>query len=93
MSPFTADDINPETQAIVAGDPWLIFPVLQPSNEISRPLVGRNDVIPHNAAGHLSEPPISLPIPKIDPPPPINDPSPPDEPPTSRKGSYGLPQQ
>ena len=58
---------------------------------MSLPFVGRNDAIPHSAAGHLSEPPMSLPTPKMDPPPPINDPSPPDDPPTSRLQSYGLP--
>ena len=50
---------------------------------MSLPFVGRNEEIPHKAAGHRSDPPMSLPIPKIDPPPPINDPSPPEEPPTS----------
>ena len=92
MRPLTADDMKPDTHGIVAGDPWVIFPALQPRSEMSLPLVGRNDDIPHNAAGHLSDPPMSLPTPKIDPPPPINEPSPPDEPPTSRVGSYGLPQ-
>ena len=58
---------------------------------MSLPFVGRKDVIPHKAAGHLRDPPKSLPTPKTDPPPPIKEPSPPEEPPTSRVGSYGLP--
>ena len=84
--------MNPDTHAIVGGEIWLMFPAWHPRREISLPFVGRNDAMPHNAAGHLNEPPISLPTPKMDPPPPISDPSPPDEPPTSRSGSYGLPE-
>ena len=61
-------------------------------SEISLPFVGRNDEIPHKAAGQRSDPPMSLPIPSMEPPPPIRDPSPPDEPPTSLKQSYGLPE-
>ena len=93
MSPATDDDINPDTAGITACDVWLMFPVSHPSNEMSLPVVGRNDAKPHNAAGHLNVPAKSLPIPRIDPPPPINEPSPPDEPPTSRLGSYGLPKR
>ena len=92
-SPVTDEDINPETQAMVACCVWLTSPVSHPSNEMSLPCVGLNDAMPHNAAGHLNDPPMSLPTPRMEPPPPINDPSPPDEPPTSRVGSYGLPKK
>ena len=77
---------------MVAGPLWLTFPACDPRHDISRPNVGRNDDMPHNAAGHLNDPPRSFPIPRMDPPPPIKDPSPPDDPPTSLSGSYGFPQ-
>ena len=40
--------------------------------------------------GYLRDPPISLPIPRIDPPPPIREPSPPLDPPASREGLCGF---
>ena len=91
MMPSTNEDMKPDTQEIATLLIWSIFPVSHPSNEMWRPCVGFSDAIPHSAAGHLNEPPMSLPTPRIDPPPPIKLPSPPDEPPHSRSGSYGLP--
>ena len=42
-------------------------------------------------AGFLTEPPISFPIPKIEPPEPRREPSPPEEPPHSLSGSNAFP--
>ena len=83
--------MKPDTACMATFSVWLIFPTSQPSNEMCRPRVGFNDATPHNAAGHLNDPPKSLPIPRMDPPPPINEPSPPDEPPHSRSLPCGLP--
>ena len=79
--------MKPETPMIVAGDIWFTFPAWDPRLEMSLPNVGRSDAIPQNAAGHLNEPPMSFPIPKIDPRPPSNEASPPEDPPTSQVGS------
>ena len=83
--------MNPDTQGWPTSTVWDAFPALQPSNDMSRPLVGFREATPHNAAGHLRDPPMSLPIPRIDPPPPISEPSPPEEPPHSRSEPYGFP--
>ena len=55
-----------------------------------RPHVGLRVNMPQKSAGILRLPPMSLPIPMIEPPPPIRAPSPVDDPPGVRLQSRGL---
>ncbi|MEQ2186995.1 hypothetical protein GOODEAATRI_034591, partial [Goodea atripinnis] len=48
---------------------------------LSRPVVGLKPQIPQKEAGMRILPPMSLPMPRMEPPPPIRAPSPPEEPP------------